>query len=309
MTQAAAFRPGTRLAHRRALKLFIAFSLWYRQPYFKPSNPHVLAFIQYLTSFLKSPSSVRNIVSSLSTSYKRIGWDPAPFTTYYVAAALKSIEVNSRHMPDQKDGILPDQLDALISAILWQTKDYTLVCVLAFGFAGFFRQSNMVPRSAKEFDPTRHFTQADVTHTKEGLTVTVKWTKTLQKYKDATAVYLPPITGRSCCPVMAYRSMLITAPTAHPAQPLFSFQDRTPMTLRCVNRHLTQGLKTIGLDPKAYSLHSLRRGGASAVWGSGVANPTDIIRHGTWSSDSWRAYAHRPAASSTVALGLASLAK
>ena len=297
------------MAHRRALKLFVGFSLWYGKNYHVPHTSHVLAFIQYLTTFLKSPGSARNIVSSLSTSYKRMGWDPSPFTSYYVAAAMKSIEVNSRHQPEQKDGITPEQLDSVISINLWETRDYTLACIFAFGFAGFFRQSNLVPRAAASFDPTRHFTRGDVTAEGAGLTVRVKWTKTLQKYKEATSVHLPPIPGRACCPVTAFRSMVLTSPTRASHQPLFVFPDGAPMTLGYVNKQWARSLKAVGLNPKDFSLHSLRRGGASAVWGTGLATPTDIMRHGTWASDSWRAYAHRPPPASTVVHGLAALAK
>ena len=137
----------------------------------------------------------------------------------------------------------------------------------------------------------------------------VKWTKTLQRYKEATTVFLPSIQGRVLCPVLSFRNMVLRSPTTVADQPLFVHKDGSPLTLGYVNREWKRALQALGLNPADYSLHSLRRGGASAVWDSGLATPTDIMRHGTWASDSWRAYAHRPAPASMVVKGLVSLSR
>ena len=139
------------MAHKRAVKLFIGFSVKYRRSYHRPDTAHILAFIQYLTSIMKSPDSLRNIISSLSTAYKRLGWNPSPFSSHYVMAALKSIDVNSRYEPDQKEGVTRDRLDGILSVILAYTKDYSLICLLSFGFTFFFRQSNMAPPYCPRF--------------------------------------------------------------------------------------------------------------------------------------------------------------
>ena len=224
-------------------------------------------------------------------------------------AALKSIEVNSCHEPDQKEGISAAELDSIIAIVLSMTKDYSLACLLSFGFTGFFRQSNMIPRSAALFGATRNFTRADVRPSGGGLQVKVKWTKTIKKYREATSIYLPEILGRPMCPVTAHKNVIIRVPTIRADQPLFSFPDGTPLTLPYVNKAWKGAVAALGLDPSSYSLHSLRLGGASAVWDTGLATPTDIMRHGTWSSQSWRAYTHRAPPASTVVAGLSSLAK
>ena len=209
----------------------------------------------------------------------------------------------------QKAPILPDQLDLVISAALATTGDHALACAFAFGFAGFFRQSNMLPPTIRAFDASRHFTRDDVRLTHDGLEVRVKWTKTLQKYKEATAIFLPYIKGRPICPVTAYREMVLRAPTLSADQPLFSRWDGLPLTLPYVNKQWKHALCAIGVDPRPLSLHSLCRGGASAVWATGMATPVNIMRHGTWASESWRAYSHRPPPASTVVQGLAPLAR
>ena len=149
---------------------------------------------------------------------------------------------------------------AFIARALAQTKAYALACVFSFGFVWFFRQSNMIPPSKKAFDATRHFTRDDVWPAQGGLLVKVKWTKTLQRYKEATTVFLPQITGRVLCPVTAFRNMVLRAPTASPSQPLFGHSDGSPLTLGYVNREWKKAIHALGLNLTDFSLHSLRRG-------------------------------------------------
>ena len=119
---------------------------------------HVLTFIEYLTIHMSSPASVRNVISSLSTSYKKMNWECGVFTCFHVLNSLKSLDHNVRYMPVSRPPIAPDHLDLIITYCLTRGES-TVACALAFSFAGFLRQSNIAPKSAKAFDPTRHFTR------------------------------------------------------------------------------------------------------------------------------------------------------
>lgn len=58
--------------------------------------------------------------------------------------------------------------------------------------------------------------------------------------------------------------------------------------------HLTaivQAFPDISVNPKAYGMHSLRRGGVMAAWQAGVT-VEKIKAHGRWQSDAVRAYMH-----------------
>ena len=71
--QTTAHRPGTVGAHRRALSTFVAFSAHFNIDYTCPGVNHILAYIEYLAQHFKSPQSVKNSISSLSTAMKRAG--------------------------------------------------------------------------------------------------------------------------------------------------------------------------------------------------------------------------------------------
>ena len=44
----------------------------------------------------------------------------------------------------------------------------------------FFRLSNLAPHAISEFDPSRHFTVADLFFEKKQVTLLLKWSKTIQ---------------------------------------------------------------------------------------------------------------------------------
>ena len=256
---------------------------------------------------MKSPQSVKNLISALSTVYKRLSWDHSQFTSYHVSSALKALEVNSRYTPTPKAPVDPQQLELIIKEMFRLTTTHAIVAVLSFGFTGFLRQSNLLPHSAKAFDQSRHLTRGDVSLTCQGLQLKVKWSKTLQRAQDASVIAMPAINGRAFCPVAAYRHMLKEVPTLSLQQPLFTFADLSPLTLPYVNRLWRKAINNLGLDPSRLSLHSLQSGGTTSVWQSQLSNPVDIMRHGTWRSDSWMAYARPPPHTSTVMRALASL--
>ena len=60
-----------------------------------------------------------------------------------------------------------------------------------------------------------------------------------------------------------------------------------------INRVFKASVTAAGLDPKSYSLHSLRRGGATLAFQCGVSSLL-IQRHGDWTSDAYLDYITLP---------------
>ena len=116
---------------------------------------------------------------------------------------------------------------------------------------------------------SRHKTRADVTKT-------LKWSKTIQRTADAAHITLPSIKGRWFCPVATYSAMVQALPATHQDQPLFVHKDGKPLTVRYLTKVWKDGVRTVGLDPQSISLHSLRKGGATAVYNSALAKDEDI---------------------------------
>ena len=304
-----AYRPGTRAAHARALKMFVTFSSYYGVDYKAPHQDHVLAFIQHVKPNMKSPASIRNVIGSLSTAFKRMDVDSSVFTCYKVQMALKSIEVNSRYCSSPKMPITPEELDSVITQMRDSCQDPAIICAISFAFTGLFRQSNLAPSSEKKFDHTRHLTWGDITRVPGGVEVKIKWSKTIQKSQDATSILLPRIPGRGFCPVMTLDYMLLASPARGPDSPLFITRAGRTMPLGLLKKAWTEALIKLDLPTDRLSLHSLRSGGATAAWGSGQVTELDMMRHGTWSSTAWRGYVRPSQKDSTVTKALKGLNK
>ena len=65
-TQQQAYRPGTQQAHRRAIKVLLGFSVYYRKQYL---NPHIY------------PLSVKNVIGALTTASRKASWDHTLYHT------------------------------------------------------------------------------------------------------------------------------------------------------------------------------------------------------------------------------------
>jgi hypothetical protein len=149
----------------------------------------------------------------------------------------------------------------------------------------------MSPRTSKAFDITRHLTQADLFYSPPGYVILVKWTKT---HQHGQHVLLPvPEIPHKHCPIKAIRRMLADhTPTTIATRliPLFMVPNtQSPMTTTYLAQSLRVILAALGVDANNYSLHSLRRGGATSAFNAGV-NHVKIQRHGTWRSDCFWTY-------------------
>ena len=298
--QTTAHRPGTVGAHRCALSTFVAFLAHFNIHSTCPGVNHILAFIEYLAQHFKSPQSVKNSISSLSTAMKRARRPLQVLSHLKVQLATRAIEINMRHVPTRKRPVTPQELDDITKSVWYNTRNISAVCAIAMAFTGFLRQSNLVAKSAAAFDPTRTMTRADITKTGAVLNVTLKWSKTIQRTADAAHITLPSIKGRWFCPVATYLAMVQALPTTHQDQPLFVHKDGKPLTVRYLTKVWKDGVRTVGLDPQSISLHSLRKGGATAVYNSASAKDKDIKSHGTWTFSAWRIYAQRDPEKSSV---------
>jgi hypothetical protein len=165
-----------------------------------------------------------------------------------------------------------------------------LKCAILFCFFGFLRQSNVAPRSLVSFDPTRDTLRTDVVVKHNGLLLNLKWTKTLQGAHRPITIHLPRIQGSVLCPTQAFVQMVSTQPAATVTTPLLMYQSRV-VTTRLLAREFQRLIRLLGLPPSTYTLHSLRKGGATLCHSLGL--PLDQIKaHGTWSSDAVYTYLH-----------------
>lgn len=284
-----AVRPGTRANHMSALRTFIGFSVFHSLDYSSPDVPHICAFIAYLVSHYSNPGTLSNYVSSLSSVLKRLHIDTAPFGSIEVSDMMTSIKTNLRHVPNKRNPVSLDMLPVIVYNVLADPQGPTVAFAIIVMFLTFLRQSNLGPRNKSKYDETRHLARRDVYVAPDALVFNIKWSKT-QQGVTASTVAAPAMPGQLICPVQAYYRMLRHAPTYKPSQPLLSFVDGSPMPISYVDRVWDAAMTAMGIPRRIYTLHSLRRGGATEAYGSGVASLQEIQQHGNWRSSAVHEY-------------------
>ena len=154
------------------------------------------------------------------------------------------------------------------------------------------RLANIVPQSAKSFDPRRHLTRGDVAVTSHGLLVTFKCTKTIQFGEHLLHIPLLSIPDSRLCPVSAFLRMIRLVPACRSC-PVFLIcgpKGLVPLTKRTFVSAFRSYLVAAGIsDAQSFRGHSFRQGASSWAFRCGV--PGEIIQlYGDWSSDAYKLY-------------------
>ena len=94
------------------------------------------------------------------------------------------------------------------------------------------------------------------------------------------------------CPVNAAWSLLMDAASrkAHEDEPLCSWATGKTITAEDMNLFTKHAAYVCGEEPNQFSTHSLRSGGATALFRGG-ASDLAIQKFGRWSSDTYKQYA------------------
>ena len=92
------------------------------------------------------------------------------------------------------------------------------------------------------------------------------------------------------CEVVRRMLLLDSTPAGEDAStPMFRKPDGGAFTTDDIRAIVRQVVVAVGLDPELYGAHSLRIGGATALFAGG-ADPMVIRTMGRWSSDCYRLY-------------------
>lgn len=227
-----------------------------------------------------------------------MGIDISPFRAVNVIDFVQSIKTNIRHVPQRKLPVSYQMLVSIIESLYQDTEGPSIVFAVLIMYFLFLRQSNVCPRNKSMFDHTRHLTRSDLILRDDAIIVAVKWSKSRQT-TVAASLAAPALPGATTCPRQAYIRMLQHAPTTRATQALISFKDASPLPTSYLRKAWTSALARLGVTNNAYTLHSLRRGGATDAFAAG-ASIQEIRNHGDWRSDAVYAYLPNDPTSSRV---------
>ena len=291
-----AYRPGTRRNFITYHRVFIQFCLKLGIPVEDPTVDDLSAFAEWLVQAQLAPATIRNYLSAIKTLY--LSWNTSEvveaFNSYSWALTLKAITLSVRPPSDNRSAITFPHLEALVLACQRDRALWPLRVALVFGYLGYLRVSNLAPESVADFDQNRHTTWQDVFHSKEGVLLAIKWSKTRQAAAFKAPVPLPALGLSSVCPVATWQGYVeeLSLVPRTPQSPLLLSTMGPPgriITIPILRALLRRAAHLAGLTHCHYTPHSWRRGGASFSFLAGV--PLEHIKfHGTWTSDAINDY-------------------
>ena len=195
-------------------------------------------------------------------------------------------------MPRQALPITLEILDKFYDHMNFNSSiDVTYWCLFLFAFFLLSRKSNLVPVSVKKFDSSRQLCRGDITVCPTYLIVRFKWAKTIQFGNRVVSIPLLTFLVSKCCPVQAFKVMCSMNPCSSSSSE-FSINYKgniIPITYSKFQHRLRELIAKICLNPKLFSSHSFRRGGATLAAQAGISSSL-IQLMGDWKSDAYKKY-------------------
>ena len=301
-----AFRPETRINYMIQIRAYIAFCIHFKLDYQHPSPETLCLFVEFLALSFHSPGSVKNYLSGVRIFFKLQQQSPKSLDCFQLQLMLRAVDITMEHTPSPKLPLTEDMLQKMCELCdTLKPNGIVAKCAILLVFFGFLRQSNLGPSKAGLFDIKRHLCRGDVFITATTLAVIIKWTKTIQNHQNPQVIQLPSIPRSTLCPVTTFQQMCKQVPHHSHNSPLFVIRQNSHTSRRDTFRPMTSAwladvfnelLIALGYARHSYSLHSLRRGGATAAFKAG-ADHALIKRHGTWRSDVFWQYISADASS------------
>jgi integrase len=236
-----------------------------------PAAPESVAL--YLTARANEGRKVATLALALAaiSQAHQLAGHTSPRSAPVVREAFKGIRRTLGSAPSQKAPILAGQLRAMVSGLTDTVSGKRDRALLLVGFAGAFRRSELVG-----------LTVADLAFSSEGLTITLRHSKTDQE-GQGRKVGIPYGSTMAACPVRSLRAWLELTGIADGE--VFRSVDRHgnvggALSDRDVARIVKRTATAVGMDSAVVAGHSLRAGLATTAAKAGKAAHTIMKQTG-----------------------------
>ena len=306
---ALAIGSSTRQTYSTGLKSFIAFADTHGiRPAFPASVQTLCLWISYLASppHAVTLGTCKVYLSAVVTRHAELGYDHplanAPPMLSRIMAGIKRMSAQPRRpkLPITT-GLLEEMRPHLD---LQQRSDILLWAMMWTATTGLLRISEFATRG--DNDTGRVLTVQQLTlhdHAQRPYSLTEAGSadeETLYAILRLTASKTDPFRAGVDIVLSsstALRALLVYGahlePTCTPTTPLFHHADRTAATRTWLMKRVDGLLRRTGRDPRQFSSHSFRKGGAVSLQSIGVEDSL-IRRLGRWKSDAFNLYVRDP---------------
>ena len=266
----------------------------YMLQYFPADNRQICRFGQHLSRTFKSPDAVGNYQSAIRTFMALLGMpipNPSEKEMRMFNQGLKRI---MDHEVKQAAPITPEIL-LRMSRVVNYTSQTDMVAWVAtlIGFTMFLRKSNLVPDTMTTFDPFKQFRRKDFNSTGplSVMMAEITWAKNIQFRQKILRLPVLPVDNKAICPVLWVHYMMQKVPALadDPAFTIWVDGEKSALSANQLIERIRAWLKLIKENEEEYSLHSLRRGGATFAHQCNIGGEM-IKRLGNWASDAYKRY-------------------
>jgi integrase len=273
----------TRKAYKSDWAVFTSWCADNHQVALPASPATVAAFLAAQASAGFAPATLSRRLGAINAAHRLAG-HPSPTTSEAVSLVMKGIRRTVGVSQRQARPLVVEDLKRVVATIpdtLVGVRDRALVLL---GFAGAFRRSELVAIAIE-----------DLNFSDGGVLVTIRRSKTDQEGQGREVGI--PFGQNGTCPVSALRAWLHAANIT--SGPVFRRIDQHghigPNALQpaAVAQIVKKAVEGVGLDPAAFSGHSLRAGLATSAAQNGANELTIMATTGHKSSQMVRRYVRR----------------
>ena len=276
------------------LNVYEKFCNRYLLSYFPCDNTQLCRFGQHLVKTFQSPDAIGNYLSGVRTILALIGLEVPDIKDKQMQMFTTGLKRTMQHAVKQAAPITPQILLRMSRVVNYRDGIETIAWTATLlGFYMFLRKSNLVPDTMDKFDTLHQFSRENVNllGLEQAMMFEITWSKTIQFRQKILRVPVLPADNKAICPVYWVYRMLAENP-GEASDPLFLIN--TPLGKLCLSANqlilrLRKWLKLIGEEESSYTLHSLRRGGATFAYQSNMEGHM-IKLLGDWASDCYKRY-------------------
>ena len=259
----------------------------------------ICRYVAHLDNTGHKASTIPQYINIIAIMHKDAGLPNPIQGNWQIRSLLKGVQRLKGELPDQKLPVDQNILCKIHSCLNpFNSLDMTFWAVCLVAFFSFVRMGNLLLSSASSFDPATHLCFSDITFTKWGTLLILRWSKTIQFRERLLQVPLPKVSKSPLCPTTALvRAHALCAGLGRHG-PAFCYTDPctykiTVLTYKTFLDKFRSCLTRLGYDAQLYATHSFRRGGAAFAFQCGL--PPELIKaQGDWKSDAYLSYLSVP---------------
>ena len=246
---------------------------------FPCDSAQVCLYVAYMARKLQYVSII-NYLSGLNDFLKQNSQKPIDYEDYNVKCCVKGTRRTLGDASKQAAPLLPAMLSCMMGHLYDTVGHVCFRAAILTSFRGLLRKAHVTKSTAT-------LRRGDFTFYGWGMIIKVSKSKTIQYAERAVEIPVARLPKQELCAVYwteRHFEEVQAAPNQEAYRMLEPGKGSVPLKYSVYQDTLKHLCGEIGLEPRLFSSHSLRRGGATFLYMAG-ASIAEIKRRGDWTSD------------------------